>query len=154
MTGDHHHDGRAVLRLDPREGLETVHRGQPHVKQHEVEAALDESLEALLARCYRVHLVAFVAQERSERLADPPFVVNNEYACPYLGHVSSHRRFLRLAAGLPPGARAENACPCSATVPKPLLRPASTALRQRETESRIARLSEDYLPRGWSRCAR
>jgi len=78
VAGNHHHYGRAIVRVNSLECFEAVHFREPHIEKNHVETALLEPLETFLAGGDGFGAVTLVAQECAKRFADSAFVVNDK----------------------------------------------------------------------------
>ena len=78
VAGDHDDFGSIVEVTDLVQSFKAVHPGQPDVKQHHIEGALAQSLQAGLATVGGRGLVAFIFEHALERLPDAGFVVHDK----------------------------------------------------------------------------
>src|SRR5579859_1145816 len=64
--------------LQAAERFESVHAGKPDVEKNDFEIAVCGAFQGLFRGLGRFDVIALIGKNRSERLADAGFVVNNE----------------------------------------------------------------------------
>src|SRR6266571_2088184 len=80
MARDHDHRGRAGQRLQAAERFEAIDARKPDVEKDDFQITHCGTLQGFLRGCHGFHVMAFVAEDRSERLSNAGFVVDDEEA--------------------------------------------------------------------------